>query len=328
MTKVHTISFEHTVSCELSSGPATVSMRIVAPAELVPGRTTPVLFAFPGGGYTKAYFDLQPPGGGYSMARYLADRGIVVVACDNLGTGESTRPIPASSLILDDVVDADQAVVESVLAALRAGTLPQLAGPIDPIPVGLGHSMGAGLVTVHQARRAPYAGVVLMGRALSGSPIPAPPAPGTSEGRWLPGSEQHADFEASAELVDGYYLHRHHTAWQRYLFFWDDTPEQLIEYDEGMATVFPLDLARELSSPGGPNERSAGQITSPVLVVFGERDLTNDPFGELGKYPGSSDIRLLRVARSAHCHNMSSSREWMWRRIADWTHEIAGQSGS
>src|SRR5271169_5634765 len=53
-----------------------------------------VLFCEHGGsGVTKRYWHMEIPGySGYSFAEYFASRGFVVVATDDLGVGESSRP--------------------------------------------------------------------------------------------------------------------------------------------------------------------------------------------------------------------------------------------
>jgi pimeloyl-ACP methyl ester carboxylesterase len=56
---------------------------------------TPLIVALlvPGGGFSRHYYDLQLPGHeDYSAAVQLAQAGILAVAVDNLGTGESTVP--------------------------------------------------------------------------------------------------------------------------------------------------------------------------------------------------------------------------------------------
>jgi len=322
-------SFEESVALVAPCGSVTIRATVTLPERLRDDAPTPVVFAFPGGGYSRNYFDPHPPGAGesYSMTSALAGAGLVVVAGDNLGTGESSRPSPASRIDVEDLVAGNQALVEHVLGRLRAGAYPGMGGPVRTTAIGLGHSMGAGLVTVQQARHAPYAGIALLGRALTGSPIPAPAADGSAEPRWAPGAEQLADFEASAEIVDGYYLHRAHTPWQRYLFFWDDVPEEVVDYDERHGTTFPLHVARRLGGAGGPNRECAGLVTTPILLAFGERDVTRDPLAEVAAYRASTDIRLLRVPRSAHCHNLSSSRHWLWRRLTAWIGEVAAQAG-
>ena len=47
-----------------------------------------VMFALPGGGYSRGYFDLHFPGhDGYSQAEHHVARGAVFVAMDHLGVG-------------------------------------------------------------------------------------------------------------------------------------------------------------------------------------------------------------------------------------------------
>ena len=63
----------------------------VFPPEHVDG-PVPLLFCLPGGSYTKAYWHLEVPGRpGYSFAEHLARAGMLVVAVDHLGVGESSR---------------------------------------------------------------------------------------------------------------------------------------------------------------------------------------------------------------------------------------------
>src|ERR1700734_3873203 len=63
----------------------------------VPARSRgePLLWCcVPGGGATSAYFDLDVPRsqGDYSMARYAAEHGVVVMTIDPPGAGESDAP--------------------------------------------------------------------------------------------------------------------------------------------------------------------------------------------------------------------------------------------
>jgi predicted alpha/beta hydrolase len=89
-----------------------------------------VLFAFPGGGYNRRYYDLPIPGG-YSQAAFHASRGWTVVCCDHIGVGDSSPPRP-DEWKFADIADANQATVVAVLERL------QLSGPA----LGAGQSMG------------------------------------------------------------------------------------------------------------------------------------------------------------------------------------------
>jgi hypothetical protein len=51
------------------------------------------IFGFPGGGYSKGYYDLHPPGhSGYSEVEHHVKRGFIFVAADHLGVGASSIP--------------------------------------------------------------------------------------------------------------------------------------------------------------------------------------------------------------------------------------------
>lgn len=72
-----------------------------------------VLVCLPGGTYDHAYFDLDIPGEEYSFARWMAERGYVVVAFDSLGTGHSTRPT-AHEVGFPEMACATAAAVEAI----------------------------------------------------------------------------------------------------------------------------------------------------------------------------------------------------------------------
>ena len=76
---------------------AELSATIVADPAALPERPV-VILAIPGGTYHRRYWDLQPPGrDGYSKAAYLAERGIIFIATDYFGGGDSSRPADATS---------------------------------------------------------------------------------------------------------------------------------------------------------------------------------------------------------------------------------------
>lgn len=70
------------------SEPTTVVGTVVVDPDVL--RTDPVVvFATPGGTYSRRYWDLQPPGRtGYSQAEWVVARGDVLIALDYLGGGD------------------------------------------------------------------------------------------------------------------------------------------------------------------------------------------------------------------------------------------------
>ena len=132
-------------------------LRIVAtvflpqPEELAEQPT--VVFALPGGGYSRGYFDMHFPGhAGYSQAEHHVDRGLVVVAIDHLGVGDST-PEVASEVRSDDIAAANDFAVSTIKDRLRSGTAVE-GYPVINVGarIGIGQSMG-GCVTVIMAGR-------------------------------------------------------------------------------------------------------------------------------------------------------------------------------
>ena len=102
--------------------PLEVSVTVVAPSpEQLPPRPF-VVVAIPGGTYHRRYWDLHPPGRrGFSQAEFLAERGVVVVACDYLGGGDSSRPDDGDFIGLEAQADAAHGVFEHVRDSLARG---------------------------------------------------------------------------------------------------------------------------------------------------------------------------------------------------------------
>ena len=82
-----------------------------------------VAFCWPGGGYSRGYFDIRLRGlDGYSQAEHHAERGVIVVGCDHLGVGESSEP-DRTRVTYENVAAANRATVDEVLRLLAEGAL-------------------------------------------------------------------------------------------------------------------------------------------------------------------------------------------------------------
>ncbi|HSY15622.1 MAG TPA: hypothetical protein VK816_06515, partial [Jatrophihabitantaceae bacterium] len=107
---------------------AMLSATLVADTEALPERPV-VILAVPGGTYHRRYWDLQPPGrDGYSKAAYLAERGIIFIATDYFGGGDSSRPADGDFIGLEVQADVAHEVYRQVRERISDGTL------IDGIP--------------------------------------------------------------------------------------------------------------------------------------------------------------------------------------------------
>jgi len=154
-------------------GELSTTATIYMPDRLVVPAT--VIFAFPGAGLTRHYFDIDAAGG-YSQAHHHVSDGLIFVSCDHVGTGDSTRPDP-QQLDYENLAAANHASVTTQVGALQDGSLVAGLPPIalDKV-IGLGHGFGACLLTVQQARHATFDAIALLGWSAiaMGFPLPDP----------------------------------------------------------------------------------------------------------------------------------------------------------
>ena len=78
-----------------SNGPAVTlqsAVSVYAPDKISAGRTI-VVFAFPGGGFSRHYYDIHlETGARFSQVEHHVNHGLIVVTVDYLGTGGSVFP--------------------------------------------------------------------------------------------------------------------------------------------------------------------------------------------------------------------------------------------
>ncbi len=278
-------------------GELNTAVTIVSPAK--PDGT--ILFAFPGGGYSRRYFDLDFAGG-YSQAEWHAVRGWTVVCCDHLGVGDSSMPDPAA-WGFDELADANHAAVTAVCERL------QPSGPV----LGAGQSMGGCLVIQQQATHRTFDAIAVLGFSAIHTVLPAP--------------------EGGYEMPEGLSLEDAAThitrALTTYAFHFPDEPSWLVTEDVdgyplrpdgrvptwASATVPPA--AVSMLAPGVVANH-APAVDVPVLVVAAEIDVNLDLEAEAAQYTGSPDVDTMRLEGAAHMHNFANSRELLWARIHDW----------
>src|SRR5579863_3400319 len=116
--------------------PQTVAGTAYLPDRLPSSRTV-IVFASPGGGYSRGYFDMHFPGQDhYSEAAYHTSRGIIFVAQDHLGVGDSSID-KMDELRVETIADGADAFVRETLKRLHEGTLdPSFAAVRSPFVVG------------------------------------------------------------------------------------------------------------------------------------------------------------------------------------------------
>jgi hypothetical protein len=277
-------------------GPQSVAGWLFPPA-VWPENGARLVVCLPGGSYTKWYFDVQVPGhSDYSMARFLADRGWVVLALDHLGVGDSSHPNGAG-LAAEVAAAANQSAVSQAVERLYTGRLHESLPPaVIHRLAGLGHSMGGMLTIRQQARFHTFERIAVLGwgnlPVATDLPLPLPPVD-----------------------ADGYCVIDR--AAVQNLFHWEDVPNDVVAADNGRAVPVPAPLLAD-SFASGCTKDDAKQIDVPVFVGFGDHGEPSLSHLEPSTYEKSHDVTFLVLERSGHCHNFASSRHALWDRIATW----------
>lgn len=128
------------------------AVTVVAGAERAAAADRPVVFAgFPGGGYSRHYYDLAIEGySGYSQAAFHAAAGDIFLCCDPVAIGDSD--VPTQGMDYDAVGRANAATVRAVVAQLAEGGVVDGLGPVEPAAViAMGQSFGGFCLTMGQA---------------------------------------------------------------------------------------------------------------------------------------------------------------------------------
>jgi hypothetical protein len=308
-----------------SGAPVTVAATVVADPAKVAAQPT-VVFAVPGGTYHRRYWDLQPPGrSGYSQAEWMADRGVIFVASDYLGGGDSSRPDDGDFMTLEVAADAAHAVYQRIRGELKAGSVDTQLAPItDGTYIGMGQSLGGFITMIQQGRYADYAGVAILGA----SPIVIAHIPhhrqlegiSTDERRRMI-MEDNAKTSGLAELP------MYHGAPRdvlRDIFHVKDIEDDLLAYDEEQChTLISRVTGVDGMTPGYAQPFAEG-IESPVFLGWGDVDVSTDPHLEPGAYPRARHVTLAVIEHMAHMHNFADTRERLWEDLFAWL-PVAGR---
>jgi alpha-beta hydrolase superfamily lysophospholipase len=284
------------------------------------------IFACPGGGYSRQYYDLSFEGHqDYSEAKWHVQRGTIHVAIDHIGVGDSTV-VDLSRISFQTLAATHDACVREIVGRLRAGTLGREFPPVEPFLVGMGQSMGGGVTILAQARFATFDAIAPCGVSAIHTALPQ-----ADEGAFEHGVRR---FDAVAEgRVKSHVDHDHEGVDYRYAFHWDDVPADIVEAD--MTGGFPVRVSApsfgSLTIPHcavtmmlpGAFSADAARVAVPVLIANGERDTCPAPHAEAAAYPASRDIMVFIVPRMAHMHNFASTRAVLWQRLQAWTNTLA-----
>jgi pimeloyl-ACP methyl ester carboxylesterase len=281
-------------------GPApSVSGWLFAPRDLDPGKVRHVALCIHGGGYDKRYFHIQAPGrDDYSLCRHFADRGVIAVTIDCLGTWESSRAEQAKFVTSRTLAGAHHIAAGKLAAGLRAGTLVPGLPPLPHIEMtAIGHSLGGMLTIVQQAAHRSFDRVAILGWSNLGLNLP---------------------LSALRPVLDPSGTYAYSSPELRRAFHLSDVPADILDCPaEREVSPVSLTLAAE-AADRDTIRRIAGTIAAPVFVGFGESDTSLNPWSEGACYAGADDVTFFRLPDSAHCHNFAGTRTVLWDRLLRW----------
>jgi alpha-beta hydrolase superfamily lysophospholipase len=295
------------------AGELAIAATAHVPAEIAE-QDVKVLVCWPGGSYGRNYWDIQLPGRhGYSFAEHMTARGFVVIAADPLGVGDSGRPEDGTLCTYEALADAAHGAVQLVRARLTEGTLVKDLPPVAAASiVGVGHSMGGGLVVLQQARWRSYDAIGVLGYT-HGTKARAVPS-GDDASRRATAIDQAKGFwgdqwQARYGVVDK----APHQNWLN----GPDAPADIVAADNANAVVWAAEPYIDALHVGF-TAAYAARVAAPVMIAFGEFDIAEQPRDEAAFYERSDDITLFVVAGSYHCHNFQHGRARLWDRLGAW----------
>ncbi len=294
---------------------ATVAATLFLPDAAAREAPLPLLFLFPGGGMSRRYFDIQLEGDdSYSQARWFARRGFVVVAMDYPGAGDSSPKVNGTTPNRAQVEQGIASAVRQVADRLRDGRLCEDLGALAvDVVIGAGHSVGGHLVVGTQAAHRVFDGIASLGASMVGTRLQL------REGQRHP-------FRASANYWDKVAIVAE-VDWTRN-DHWSDVPDAVIAADRKTDPLPPWRtpnlprFAPELVQPF-PSALQAANVQVPVLLVYGEQDVTLEPLEDMATFRSTSSLALTIVPGMGHSHNLANSREVLWTRLRLFAGEVA-----
>lgn len=267
-----------------------------------------VLDLYAGWPHDKGYWHIVPSwdDGSYSLAQYLVEHHrAIVVASDDLGLGESSRPADGMKLTRDTLAVSRAQVADAIRAKLAAGTL---VSELPPLPstrlVGIGHGTGAFMLHRVQAQYQPYDAVAFFG--------------------WTHGSPQLGLVDQAA-LVAALHPDQHGYAVLpplerqalRHCFYQPDVAASLIALDEASEAALPGGLMADLFRPGAA-KADAEAIQAHVFLGFGEQDVSRNPSKEAAYYPRAASVTDCVQPDAAHFHLFAPTRQVLWKALGIW----------
>ena len=288
-------------------------------------RMPPVaLFCLPGGALGKGYYHLEPgpghDGEDCSFAAWMVSHGFIVVTLDHLGSGASSRPRDGFELTPDVITAAHTIAVDSIRGDLLAGRVAGQTQPLEQLrTVGVGHSMGAMLTVLQQARDRRHAALILLGFGTQGLAAALSVEEASFAGD--PAGARYNVVRLARLRSREPYTEMTSSAQSRQIFAGKNAERHAVEALQRVRTRL-LVTAGLFSMLPGSSAPECAQIDTPILLAVGDRDIAGPPHQIPASFPGSSDVTVLVLPATGHCHFLFGSRRQLFSRAQSWVEAV------
>ena len=261
-------------------------------------RNRPLQVLVHGGTYNHKYWDAPKINGrNYSYARFMAEQGYVLLAIDQLGAGESSKPAGDFVTLNETALSLHQ-----VLAQMRSGNNP-LGYAFQQI-VLVGHSFGSinSILVQGTYHDADALVVTALGHVPHELPIPPELINALAQFPYFP-------LPAPARAA---------------LFYFADAadPDVIANDNLNLADLLTRgQLFTTFAAVFNPEADRVGSVTGPVLVQLGEHDAlwpSSYASGEAAYWMNASSIKVESLPAVGHAFNTHLDNKRGWRLIDRW----------
>lgn len=286
---------------------------------IIPPRPV-VLLCLAGGNMNRRYFDLRPDDGddSFSFASQMAQRGFIVAALDHLGLGDSSKPADGYALTPEVLTQANMNATMEILARLRQG---RLMPEVEPMPalrsIGVGHSMGAMMTVLQQARARQHSALVLLGFTTRGLPDYLPP-----DVKALSQEQQRAGLVEFARQMFKLPYPVIRSSGNGAEIYGSAKAEPRGVAALKAATDCLLPVPAFMSLLPGNVAPEAAQLDVPVFIGVGERDMTGKPKEIPAAFGASPGVSLYILPEAGHSHFLFPTRLQLFDRLAEWAKSV------
>ncbi|MFY9574236.1 MAG: alpha/beta hydrolase, partial [Blastocatellia bacterium] len=269
-------------------------------------RNRPLQVLVHGATYNHNYWDVPTINGqSYSYARFMAEEGYALLAIDQLGAGESSKPS-------GDFVTLNETTlsIHQVLAQMRSGNNP-LAYAFPQI-VLVGHSFGS--INSIFVQGTYHDADALVVTALGHVPheLPIPP-------------------ELITALLQFPYFPLPAAARSALFYYADAADADVIAYDnQNLADLLSRgQIFTTFGAVFNPAADRVGAVTGPVLVQLGEHDALWPSLyagGEAAYWTNASSVTVESLPSVGHAFNTHLDNKTGWRSIDRWIKSTLAES--